>query len=174
MKCMQDEIVALKKKLLEEAESSLLQAHELADLRHVVACLKSVKPKMTDAVVMAQPEVTVSTTQTSSATFSLVSPVSQAQARRRAQMLDVTCMARSLVPEGADVCSVDTHVLRAALLKPAVRHVLSTALLMQAAVHQVRTVKVLAWIQHPFLHRCTNIQSTAGVWTCAGTKPCCH
>lgn len=115
----------LKSKLLEEAEASLIQAQEIANLRHLVKGLEAVRPQTADAAVQAQPDVFVGTTQTPGNVrqFSLVSPLPSVQRRRRTQALDVTCMARSLVPEGADVCSVDTNVLRAALLKPTVRHV---------------------------------------------------
>lgn len=120
---MQGEVSELKNKLLEEAEASLLQAQEIANLRHLVQGLEAVRPQTADAAVQAQPEVSVGTTQTRGGgkKFSLVSPVLSVQARRRAQALDVTCMARSLVPEGADVYSVDTNVMQAALLKPTVR-----------------------------------------------------
>eukprot|EP00892_Ulva_mutabilis_P006383 jgi/Ulvmu1/4116/UM019_0095.1 len=115
-----DKVISLENQLVQEAGASLLQAQELANLRHMVDCLKAAKPQTANAAVMAKPQVSVGISQTAMDVkqFPLVSPVSTAQARRRAQALDVTCMARSLVPEGAGVCSVDTNVLNAALLKP--------------------------------------------------------
>lgn len=124
MLIVQNEVLELKNKLLEEAEASLLQAQEIANLRHLVNGLESVRPQTADVAVQAQPEVCVGTTQTpgEGRQFSMVSPLQTVQRRRRTRALDVTSMARSLVPEGAGVCSVDTNVLRMALLKPTVRH----------------------------------------------------
>jgi hypothetical protein len=111
----------------------LLAAQEINELKALVALLQRCKPETADFACTAAPEVADAECTAAPETAdvavglgtgtkwdNLMSPVTAARARRRTD-LGVTRLACDMVPEGVDVHSLDTDVLRLGLIKPTVR-----------------------------------------------------
>lgn len=108
----------LKRTLLKAATEQMLVEQDLVDAHAIISSFQNAK---VDAEVQTKAVDTASCAVQATNAFEAPPRPTVSRVLRRSQRLDITGVAHELVPEGVGVESVDTHVLRAGLLKPSVR-----------------------------------------------------
>lgn len=123
----------LKELVMDEGHMVMLATQEVNELKAIVDMFRAGQPSTAEVGCCAAPETAdagcSAAPQTADVAVGLgkgakwdsfLSPVAAARARR-CKDLGVNRLACDLVPEGVDVHSLDTHVLRLGLIKPSVR-----------------------------------------------------
>lgn len=118
---LQEDNLNLKAQVLDEGHMVMLATQEINELKSLIEVLRAGKPTTADFGCTAAPETAdVACGLGKGAQWDgMLSPIAAARARRRTD-LGVNRLACDLVPEGVDVQSLDTAVLRLGLIKPTV------------------------------------------------------